>query len=279
MDTKWIDTHAHYDTRQFNADRDTLLSEELPKSVQAVITLGTNYKTNKNNIELAQQYDYIFAMAGYFPCDTWELEPELNKYAVQNFAMLRNQLGYDKVVGLGEIGLDYHWNSIGRRGQEIKGEKAREIQKKWFRKQLQLATERDLPVSMHSRDAERDTLEIFDEFPSIKGVMHCFSYGMDSAEAYLNKGLYLGVGGTLTYPANTALREAIQWVPLDRILLETDAPYLSPQPVRRERNDSRNIKTVIELLADLKYLPEEEIIEQTNKNAIQLFGLPISFEE
>ena len=133
--------------------------------------------------------------------------------------------------------MDYNWNRL---VNGIEGEAAREIQKKWFRKQLNLAKEMKLPVSIHSRDAEADTLEIFDEYESISGVIHCFSYGLSAAQKAIEKGLYLGVGGTSTYPANNELREVIKMAPLDRLLLETDAPYLSPLQVRREVNTSAN---------------------------------------
>ena len=272
---KWIDTHAHYDHKRFNKDRKILLGKTLPGCIHAAITLGTNTKTNAANIALAERYGYLYAMTGFYPCDTWELEPDLCPDAAQNLERLKEQLRHEKVVGLGEIGIDYHWDSVGPREKEIKGERARQIQKRWFRKQLELAAEMNLPVSMHSREAEEDTLEIFSKFESVKGVMHCFSYGRRSAEKYLKKGLYLGVGGTLTYPGNEELREAIKNTPLNRILLETDAPYLSPQEVRNKRNDSSNIRFVVEELAKIYQTTPERVVEQTNENAAALFGIGI----
>ena len=137
--------------------------------------------------------------------------------------------------------------------------------------QIEIAKELNLPICIHSRDAEEDTLKIFDMYDEISGVIHCFSYGKDTAKKAIEKGLYLGIGGTSTYPANTELREVIKETPLERLLLETDAPYLSPQQVRREINTSKNIKYVIENIANLKGITYNEDVEQTNKNAYELF--------
>ena len=268
---KWIDTHSHYDHSKFKLNKKELL-ESMKKDVSKIISLGTNTKTNQSTLILCSLYDYIYGMIGFFPSDVWELEEEFCKDASDNWLIFTKQLLNQKIVGIGEIGLDYHWNCIGNSKKPFcVGEKAHEIQKKWFIKQIDFARELNLPISMHSRDAEKDTLELFDNYDYINGVMHCFSYGLDSAMAYLDKGLYLGFGGTSTYPSNKELREVIKMCPIDKILLETDAPYLSPNPVRREINTSSNIKYVIENIATLKDMSFEEVVIETNKNANRLF--------
>ena len=268
---KFIDTHAHYHHKKFK-NRDELL-KEMQSEVKYIINLGTDVISNFYTISLINKYDYVYGMVGFFPSDVYLLDKELCDDSEDNLKEFKKQLTHKKIVGIGEIGIDYHWNSVGARGLEITGEKAREYQHKWFKYQIDLAKELNLPVSMHSRDAEKDTLDIFSNYDNINGVMHCFSYGMKSAEEYLKKGLYFGIGGTSTYPNNKELREVIEYLPLNRILLETDAPYLSPQKVRGTMNDSRNIKYVIENIAEIKNVDIDEVIDVTNKNAIKLFGL------
>lgn len=265
---KWIDTHAHYGHGKFKKDHGDVLNQ-MPNYVDRIIQIGTNTKSNLKTIQLISLYNYIYGMIGYFPTDAWELEPALCPNAEDNWTVLTKQLTNDKIVGVGEIGLDYNWNKV---GNFCVGEEAQKIQKKWFRKQLDLARELNLPVSIHSRDAEADTLAIFADYESISGVIHCFSYGLSAAQKALDKGLYLGIGGTSTYPANKELREVIKMAPLDRLLLETDAPYLSPQQVRKEINTSENIKYVVENISKLKGVSHDIVIEQTNQNAYSLFG-------
>lgn len=263
---KWIDTHAHYDHGKFKGRKDKVL-EEIKKDVEYIIDLGVNVKSNNSTIKIIERYGFIYGMVGFFPTDVMELEDPNVK---ANFI---NSLNHPKIVGIGEIGLDYNWDKVNCKDREIAGNEARDLQKKWLIYQMDLAESLDLPVSIHSRDAEEDTRLIFNRYDSIKGVVHCFSYGRKSAEFYLNKGLYLGIGGTSTYKGNDELREVIKMAPLDRLLLETDAPYLSPEPVRRTINTSSNIIYVIKNIANLKGISEEEVIRQTNENAKKLFNL------
>jgi TatD DNase family protein len=241
----------------------------MKKCCENIIQVGTNTKSNLTTLQLVSLYDYIYGMIGYFPTDVWELEPDLCTDAKDNWTVLIKQLTNDKIVGIGKIGLDYNWNKVGR---YCVGEDAQKIQQKWFRRQLDLAHELNLPVSIHSRDAEADTLAIFEDYESISGVIHCFSYGLSAAKKALDKELYLGIGGTSTYPSNKELREVIKMMPLDRLLLETDAPYLSPQAVRKGINTSENIKYVVENISKLKGVSHDIVIEQTNQNAYSLFG-------
>lgn len=290
MSAKFIDTHAHYNSRQFNKNRNELLND-LKNDVEYIINIGTHMETNTEILQLVCIYDYVWGMIGFYPTDVWQLEETLcpNDVSIfifnakDNWDAFQHQLKNQKIVGIGEIGLDYHWESVGptylkpgetgKKGErKVSGNEARKIQQKWFKNQLDLAQELELPVSIHSREAEEDTIKILSNYDTVKGVVHCFSYGMDAADFFIKKGLYLGIGGTSTYPANKELREVIKCVPLNRLLLETDAPYLSPQPVRREINNSANISYVIDNIADLKQVSRDEVIAITNDNAVRLFG-------
>lgn len=267
---KYIDTHAHYGHagfRRLNKSHSEIINE-MRECCERIIQVGTKTSSNLQTLQYVSLYDFVYGIIGYFPTDVWELEKRFCKQADANWTVLKKQLTNDKIVAIGEIGLDYNWDKV---GNVLTGEEARELQKLWFINQLNLAQEMKLPVCIHSRDAEEDTLRIFDHYQEILGVIHCFSYGRDAARKALDKGLYLGIGGTSTYPNNKELREAIKMCPLDRLLLETDAPYLSPQAVRREVNTSANIQYVIENIAQLKRCSQEQVVEQTNKNAYTVF--------
>lgn len=264
---KWIDSHCHYEHGIFKRNRDSVLNK-VDKYCEKVICVGTNLNENKGVIDLSHKYDFIYNMVGFFPTSVDKIDEEYCSEGKENWNNLILQLQDDKNVGLGEIGLDYSWNQVGK----IKGEEAQELQKKWFRKQIILANELNKPISIHSRDAEEDTKKILDEFEKLNGVVHCFSYSPKTAKFFIDKGLYLGIGGTSTYKFNDKIREAIRITPIEKILLETDAPYLSPEPVRRTVNDSSNIIYVIKLISQLKCMTEEEVIKQTNENCKNLYN-------
>lgn len=240
MSYKIIDTHAHYTSHKYSFDRDGFIQAEHRRGVDKIVEVGTNTDYIQKAMRLAKQYPFVYCGVGYFPHDVMELErdPKLMK----NLSKL---LADNCVVYLGEIGLDYHRKT---------GGVPKDIQEKWFRKQIELAIEKNIPICIHSRDAEDDTMRIIKDYPEVSGSIHCFSYGPKSAEFYLKRGFYLGVGGTITYPSNILTREAISNTPINRILTETDAPYLSPFPVMRERNASTNIRYVVEEIAKLKNL-------------------------
>ena len=251
---KYIDTHAHYLSRRFSKDRDPVIRRLLASNVNKIVECGTNTRSNREAIALAEKYKNIYATIGYFPCDTGELEkvPSL-------LALLEEQLKHEKAVGIGEIGLDYY-----HPGDP-------EVQKRWFIAQLDLAKKLNLPVCIHSRDAEQDTVDILKANGACTGVIHCYAYGPKTMETLVNLGYYFGVGGTCTYSKNEDLREAIKRMPLERIVLETDCPYLSPKTRRGERNDSGNIVEVISEIAKLKHVSEEEVIRVTNENVKKLY--------
>ena len=208
----------------------------------------------KKTIQLADKYDNLYAVIGFFPMDVVELENE------ENWNNFKKQLQHKKVLGIGEIGLDYHHKRV-----------EPETQKKWFKKQLELAKELNLPVCIHSREAEEDTLKILQDFGNYKGVIHCYSYGSKTMKELLKLGYSFGVGGTSTYVNNKELRDAIKEMPLEKIVLETDCPYLSPYIVKKERNDSSNIQYIVKELSKLKAVSETEIIKQTNKNVFNIY--------
>lgn len=251
---KYIDSHAHYLSRRFMNDRDEVLKNLLKNDVEYIIECGTNTNSNKRVLDLCRKWDKIYGVIGYFPTDVWELKD------ANTWEILKEQLKDPKILAIGEIGLDYFHD-----------EKGKELQKEMFIRQLELAKDLDLPICIHSRDAEDDTIAILKEFGSYKGVVHCYAYGKETMKELVDLGYYFGVGGTSTYPRNEQLRAAIKRMPLDRIVLETDCPYLAPQVVRGQRNDSSYIKFVIEEIANLKGVSIEDVVNQTNKNVREVY--------
>ena len=249
-----IDSHAHYDDEAFEEDRNNLLQSMQSNGIEKIINVGANIKGSRASIALSEQYPFIYAAGGVHPSDTEELNEE-------KMAWLKEVSKKEKVVAIGEIGLDYYWP-----------EPDREIQKKWFIRQMELAQEVNLPVIIHSRDAAQDTIEILKQFPA-NGVIHCYSYTKESAKEFLKMGYYFGIGGVLTFKNAKKLKEAVMEIPMDRILLETDSPYLAPEPNRGKRNSSLNIPYVVKELAQLKGITEEEVINITTENTKRLFQL------
>lgn len=252
---KIIDTHAHYNSKQFNTDRDNLLTK-LQESCEIIVNVGTNTSSFKNILKLAKKYDFLYSVIGYFPCDVLELE--------ENKEFFLNCLKDEKTVAIGEIGLDYYWDKPDR-----------DIQKKYFKYQLNLAKSLKMPVSIHSRDAKEDTLKILKEEynKDLKGVIHCFSYDLNTAKTLLDMDFFFGIGGTSTYKGNDELREIIKFLPIEKLVLETDCPYLSPIPNRGKRNDSSNLIYVAENIANLKNMETREVIDITNINAKKLYNI------
>ncbi len=252
-----FESHAHYDDEKFDEDRDSLLSSMPKNGIEYIVNVGANLATTKRTIELTEKYPFIYGAVGVHPSDTAELNEE-------NFAWLKNQCALQKVVAVGEIGLDYYWD-----------EPERDIQKKWFRRQLALASEEKLPVIIHSREAAKDTLDIMKEMEceKIGGVVHCFSYSKEIAREVLEMGFYLGIGGVVTFQNAKAIKEVVAYAPLDRILLETDSPYLAPTPHRGKRNSSLYIPLIAEEIARIKEIEYKEVISVTNNNAKEMFRI------
>ena len=245
-----FDTHAHYDDEQFDEDRDQLLSSMAEAEVSTIVEIGASMESSRNAIRLAEQYPFVYAAVGVHPDNVGELDEE-------TFEELEAMCRHNKVVAVGEIGLDYHWDT-----------EPREVQKKWFVRQLELARKMKLPVNIHSRDAAEDTLEIMKEYgEGLGGIIHCFSYSKEMAKEYVKMGFFIGVGGVVTFKNGRKLKEIVTELPLEKIVLETDCPYLAPEPNRGKRNDSRNIHYVAEQVAELKNLDKETVVKQTENNA------------
>ncbi|MBR6770279.1 MAG: TatD family hydrolase [Lachnospiraceae bacterium] len=252
-----VESHAHYDDKAFDEDREALL-ESLPKEgIGYVINIGASLETTENTIALTKKYPFMFGAAGVHPSETGELNEE-------NFAWLKEQCTQPKIVAVGEIGLDYYWD-----------EPDRQIQKKWFDRQMELAREVELPMIIHSRDAAGDTLDMMKAAGAgaIGGVIHCFSYSKEIAREFLDMNFYFGIGGVITFQNAKKLKEAVAYIPMENILLETDSPYLAPVPYRGKRNSSLYLPLIAKEIARIKGLDEDEVISVSTENAKRLFGI------
>ena len=245
-----IDTHAHFNDPKFDEYRDELLSSLPSLGVEKIINCGCSDETSLDCIALAEKYPHIYAAVGYHPCS---VEGNINIEAIEKM------LSHEKVVAVGEIGLDYYWDKT-----YIAEQKAA------FRLQLELARRHNLPVIIHDRDAHADTMEIIREYKP-NGVFHCFSGSVETARELVKMGMYIGIGGVLTFKNSRKLKEVAADIPLERILLETDAPYLSPEPMRGKTNNSSLIIYVAEALAEIKGVSVDEVLSVTRKNAMNLF--------
>lgn len=251
-----FETHAHYDDEAFDTDRDVLL-ENLPnQNIFAVITAGADIESSKKSIELAKKYNYIYAAVGIHPENLTE---EFSSECIGDLKKLIQ--ANDKVVAVGEIGLDYHFRSDNK-----------EIQKKYFSEQINLANELNLPVLVHDRDAHGDTMEILKNYQP-KGIVHCFSGSIEMAREVVRLGMYLGVGGVVTFKNAKNIVEVVRQMPLEVLVLETDAPYLAPVPMRGSRCDSSMIKYTAEKIAEIKAIDVQKVLKITKNNAKNLFNV------
>ncbi len=254
---KIFDTHAHYDDSAFEDDRKELIAELLEHGIGYVVNVGASIFSSKQTLELVKEYPFFYGAVGVHPSEVGELTEE-------GIAFLRKAALKERVVAIGEIGLDYYWDKS-----------EREVQKKWFVRQLELAREVELPVIIHSRDAAQDTMDILKEQKAeeIGGVIHCFSYSVEVAKECLNMGFYLGIGGVVTFPNAKKLQEVVEMAPLERIVLETDCPYLAPVPNRGKRNNSIYLSYVAEAIAQIKQVTYEDVVDITFCNAKKLYRL------
>ena len=250
-----FDTHAHYDAAQFDADRDAVLSALPGSGVGLVIDPGCEGPSSRSAVALAEKYPHVYAAVGWHP-EEWE------SWGSESLPLLRELAAHPKVVAIGEIGLDYYWD---------KDHKA--LQREMFERQICLALEHGLPVIVHDREAHADALETVLCYPELRGVFHCFSGSADMAEELLRRGWYLGFDGPVTYKNNKKAAEVLAVTPLDRILVETDSPYMAPEPVRGRRNDSRNLPYILARIAALKGVTAEEMERVTWENGKRLFGI------
>ena len=250
-----FETHAHYDDEKFDEDRAELLSSMQESGIGRIINVSANLESLENTRKLMEAYPFIYGAFGLHPDEVGDLNEDV-------MARMRELCRMEKAVAVGEIGLDYYWDKENHEKQEY-----------WFRRQIALAREEKLPMIIHSREAAADTLRVMKEEKSeeIGGVIHCFSYSAEMAEEYLKMGFYLGIGGVVTFKNAKKIKEVVQMAPMERILLETDSPYLAPVPYRGKRNSSLYLPYVVREIAEIKGISEEEIIEMTEKNAVRLF--------
>ncbi|MBR2589412.1 MAG: TatD family hydrolase [Clostridia bacterium] len=250
-----FDTHAHFDDEQFDEDRGALLSSFSQNGVDYVMNCATNPASIQSTLQLAHDYDFIFAAVGLHPEDLNGLSLE----ETERVKALAQQ--ESKVKAIGEIGLDYYWKVVPREKQLV-----------FFERQLEIAQEIDLPVIVHDREAHEDTYALLLKHKP-QGVLHCYSGSAESAQAMLDIGFYFGFGGALTFKNNKRGVRAARVIPIERILLETDAPYMAPTPYRGKRNDSTLIRFVAEKLGEIKGLETEEVIDICHQNAKKLFRI------
>ncbi len=256
---KLFDTHAHYNDTRYDEDRESLFEEFSKNGVEAVTNIATDMETSYVNDEYTRKYGFMYGTVGVFPTDTKELERE---GAIDElFNLLKEN---DRLVAVGEIGLDYHYDEI---------DKA--MQKKWFEGQMDLSRRAGVPIVIHSRDAAKDTADIMRACRAgeIGGVMHCYGYTREMAREFLDMGFYFGIGGVVTFKNARKLKEAVEYIPLSHIVLETDAPYLTPHPFRGSRNNSLYLTYVAEEIAGIKGISVEEVCEATWENACRLYRL------
>ncbi|MBE6065829.1 TatD family hydrolase [Clostridium cochlearium] len=251
-----FDSHAHYDDDSFNEDRAKVLQELKDNNIIGVLNCGSSFKGAIDSVNLAENYDFFYAAVGIHPeyADTVD-DDMLNE--------IKNMTSYPKVKAIGEIGLDYYYED----------NPYREVQKEVFIKQMELAKELNLPVVIHNRDAHKDTLDIIKMFPEVKGVIHCFSGSVEFARECLKLGYYIGFTGVVTFKNARKTLEVAKDVPIDRILVETDCPYMAPEPHRGKRNRSEYIEQIIKKIAQIKEISEEELNNQLILNTKQLLNI------
>lgn len=251
-----IDSHAHLDEERFDEDRDELIKSLKENAISYVINPSSDMETSRRVVELSNKYDNIFAAVGIHPHDAEGFKEE-------DLDELRELSKDERVVAIGEIGLDYYYDNS-----------PREIQKEVFRKQLQLSHELDLPVIIHTRDAMGDTYDILKEFEGrVRGVMHCYTGSIEMAEKFMKLGFYISIAGPVTFKNAVNVRGMAKQIPLERLLIETDSPYLAPVPNRGKRNDPTNVRYVADMLANLKEIQIDKIIEHSRENTVKLFSI------
>ena len=252
-----IDTHAHLDFPRFKKDREEVIERAIEGGVKTIVNIGADMTSSRNSVELSRRYEEIYAVIGMHPHSAKDFDLNVSK-------KLKNLADNDKVVAIGEIGLDFHYDNS-----------PREEQKRAFRAQLRLAKDLDLPVVIHTRDADEDTIKILKEEKAdeIGGIMHCFASDKKLANEVLDLGFYLAFGGLITFKNLQDLRDVVKDVPLDRMLLETDAPYLTPEPYRGKRNEPLYVKYVAEKVAEIKGISLEKVAQKTSENAKAVYNL------
>lgn len=252
----FFDTHAHFDDERFDTDRDEVMCKMRDAGVELIVNPGCNEQTSRKAIEIAGKYDFVYAAVGWHPenCDD---------FTDESIAVLRELASTPKVKAIGEIGLDYYWEE----------NPPRDFQKMVFEKQMQLAEELGLPVIVHDREAHADCMEIVRRYPNVKGVFHCFSGSAEMARELVKMGWYISFTGTVTFKNARKAPEVVAAIPLERLMIETDSPYMSPEPNRGKRNDSSNLIYIAQKIAEIKGLSMEEAAEITTRNGRTFYNI------
>jgi len=250
------DTHAHLNVEAFDEDREGVIQRALDAGVTRIINIGFNRETIPSSIELSERYTFIYSAVGWHPQDAIDMKDS-------DLEWIESLCSHPKVVGIGEIGLDYYWDTS-----------PKEVQHQVFREQIRLARKLQLPIIIHNRDAHADVVRILKEEQAaeVGGIMHCFSGSWEIAKMCLDMNFYLSFGGPVTFKNAVQPKEVLKNTPLDRLLIETDSPYLTPHPYRGKRNESAYVRYVAEAVAGIKGLELEEICNITTSNALQLFS-------
>lgn len=252
-----FDTHAHYDDDRFNPDRENVIESLGNSGVSLVVNIGCDLTTSVKSVQLAEKYPFFYAAVGFHPHNAKDMKD-------QDLMMLEAMTKRKKVVAIGEIGLDYHYDNS-----------PRDIQRKRFSQQMELAADLNMPVVIHEREAHNDCMEIVRKYAGkiSRGVFHCYSGALEQAKELIRLGWYLSFTGVVTYKNARKSLEVIEWMPLDRLMIETDCPYLSPEPNRGKRNDSRNLRYTAEKIAEARNLSYEELTGITMENGRRFFDI------
>lgn len=250
-----IDTHVHLNADKFKDNVQDVIKRARSNDVKIMIVVGFDHKTNKKAIELAETYPFIYATVGYHPTDAKNITDK-------DFYYLEELLKHEKVVGIGECGLDFYWDK----------ENA-EKQISVFQKHIELSLKHNLPLIIHMRDASEATYNVLSDYKNLKGIMHCYSGSAEMAKLYMDLGLHISLGGPVTFKNGHKPKEVAKVVPLDKLLVETDSPYLSPHPFRGKTNEPMRVKLIAEEIANVKNIPYIEVANETTKNALHLFNI------
>ena len=259
---EFFDSHSHYNDAKFNEDREQLIQDTYKQGITKFVCAGYNIQSSLDSLEMSKKYDFIYSICGISPNDIPQSEQELWNI-IDKISQIAEQNNDKKLVAIGEIGLDYYWNKENK-----------DLQKQAFIKQIELANQLELPIVIHSRDASVDTIEIL-KTNSVhkKGIFHCCQLNQEMIRQALELGFYISFAGPITFKNAKSADDCVRIVPMDRILIETDSPYLSPEPHRGKRNDSRNVKFVAQKIADIKGLSLEDVAKITYENAIKIFEI------
>ena len=262
---EFFDSHCHLDDERFDEDRERLIAEIKKANITKFVSAGYSIEGSKKGVELSKKYDYIYTTCGISPNDIPQDEDELWKNIEEISDLVKENIENKKIVAIGEIGLDYYWE---------KDLQKRELQRQVFIKQIEIANVWNLPIVIHTREAVMDTLEILRKYTvNRKGVFHCCPLNRELVKEALKLGFYISFAGPITFKNSKNAKEIIEMVPNDKMLIETDSPYLAPEPVRGTRNDPRNVQYIAKKIAEIKGMTLEEVAKMTYENTKEIFGI------